>query len=693
MRRFRVSLAVCVFAWCVSSSVVVVDARQAARPFTIEELLKVRRVGDPQVSPDGRQVAYTVAVPNVAANRSVTHVFVVPVEGGAARQLTSGDASATTPRWSPDGRALAFVSGGQVWTMDAQGGGRKQVTSLSTGAAGPVWSPDGRLIAFASDIYPGCADDECNRRRAAEAEANKVKAKTIDRLLYRHWTTWKDGKRTHVFVVPAEGGAARDLTPGDFDAPPFSLGGPADYAFSPDSKELAFARNTDPVEAVSTNSDIFVVPVAGGEPRRLTGDNKGADQSPAYTPDGRFILYRSQATAGFESDRWRLMLYDRTSNRSRELLPRLDAHAESFVVTPDSRFVYFTTGQRGLHPVYGVALEGGEPFPFLQGFNDDLKLSADGRTLSFTRSTAHAPTEVFVTTVADPRQRIAQGESAARQLTRENDELMRQYALRPAEELTWEGAGGAKISGWLYRPANFDASKRYPLLVLIHGGPQSAFNNSWGYRWNPQVFAAAGYVVFQPNPRGSLGFGQQFTNEISGDWAGKVYTDLMNGVSQVASMPFVDRERVAAAGASYGGYMVNWILGHNDHPQVKFKTLVSHAGVFNLTSMYGVTEELWFPEWEFKGTPWDAPELYERWSPHRFAKNFNTPTLVTHGELDFRVPIGEGLQLFTTLQRRGVPSKLLYFPDEGHWILKPGNSAHWYTTVIGWLNSYLKPAA
>ncbi|HEX5707723.1 MAG TPA: S9 family peptidase [Pyrinomonadaceae bacterium] len=690
MRRLSVWLAACVFAWCVSSLSVVAVAQDAARPFTIEELLKVRRVGDPQVSPDGKWVAYTVAVPDRAANRNVTHIFVVATDGGTPRQLTSGDASATTPRWSPDGSALAFVTGGQVWTMDAQGANRRQVTSLSTGASDPVWSPDGRLIAFVSDIYPDCADDECNRRRDAEAEANKVKAKTIGRLLYRHWTSWKDGKRTHVFVVPLAGGAARDLTPGDFDAPPFSLGGPPDYAFSPDSKELAFARNTDAVEAVSTNSDLFVVSVTGGEARRLTGDNKGADQSPTYTPDGRFILYRSQTTAGFESDRWRLMLYDRGANRSRELLPRLDAHVESFVVTPDSRYVYFGTGERGRHPVYGVAVEGGEPFKFLQGFNDDLKLSADGRTMSFTRSTAHTPAEVFVTTVADPRQRIAQGESAVRQLTRENEALMKSYALRPAEELTWEGAGGAKIAGWLVKPANFDASKKYPLLVIIHGGPQSAFNDSWGYRWNPQVFASAGYVVFLPNPRGSTGFGQQFTNEISGDWAGKVYTDLMNGVAHVAAMPFVDRERVAAAGASYGGYMVNWILGHNDHPRVKFKTLVSHAGVFNLTSMYGVTEEIWFPEWEFRGTPWDAPELYERWSPHRFAKNFNTPTLVTHGELDFRVPIGEGLQLFTTLQRRGVESKLLYFPDEGHWILKPGNSAHWYTTVTGWLDAHMK---
>ncbi|MFL6333607.1 MAG: alpha/beta hydrolase family protein, partial [Pyrinomonadaceae bacterium] len=275
-------------------------------------------------------------------------------------------------------------------------------------------------------------------------------------------------------------------------------------------------------------------------------------------------------------------------------------------------------------------------------------------------------------------------------LTHTNDAFMRQFSLRPAEGLTWEGAAGAKVAGWLFRPPDFDPNKKYPLVVLIHGGPQGAWANSWGYRWNPQVYAARGYVVFMPNPRGSTGYGQQFTNEISGDWGGKAYTDIMNGVALVAAMPFVDKNNVAAAGASYGGYMVEWILGHNDDPRVKFKTLVAHAGTFNLESMYGATEELWFPEWEFKGTPWNAPELYAKWSPHRFAKNFKTPTLVTHGELDFRVPVDQGLQLFTYLQRQGVESRLVVFPDEGHWILKPGNSQFWYTTVLDWLDSHLK---
>ncbi|HLL16845.1 MAG TPA: S9 family peptidase [Pyrinomonadaceae bacterium] len=687
MKRSTVSALVFVLALL---SAVAVTAQTQRRPLTIDDLLKVRRVGDPQLSPDGRLVAYQISDPDKAANRSRTHIYLIPVEGGQPVQLTTGDASASSPRWSPDGKRIAFVRGGQIHTMDATGGDVKKITSISTGAGDPVWSPDGRWLAFVSDIYPTCADDACNQKRDAEAEASKVKAKVIDRLLYRHWASWKDGKRTHVFVVSSDGGAARDLTPGDFDAPPFSLGGPSDYAFSPDSRELAFARNTEKVEATSTNNDIFIVPLAGGEPQRITGDNKGSDQSPLYSPDGRYLAYRSQATAGFESARWRLMLYDRQTKKTRELTSKFDAYVEGFTFAPDGKHIYFASGERGRHPIFMVSTEGDHLMKVLDGFNDDLKISADGKTLVFTRTSATMPTEIFRARLLDP---MRVDTNTVAQVTKTNDAYLAGFSLTPAEELTWEGGGGTKVSGWLIKPANHAAGKKYPLLVLIHGGPQGAWNDAWSYRWNPQIFASAGYMVFMPNPRGSTGFGQQFTDEISGDWAGKVYVDIMNGVAQVASRPDVDRERVGAAGGSYGGYMVNWILGHNDDPRVRFKALVSHAGVFNLVSMYGVTEELWFPEWEFKGTPWDNPELYTRWSPHLHAKNFKTPTLVTHGELDYRVPIGEGFQLFTYLQKQNVPSKLLYFPDEGHWILKPQNSALWYNTVMGWFDQYLKQAA
>jgi dipeptidyl aminopeptidase/acylaminoacyl peptidase len=512
-----------------------------------------------------------------------------------------------------------------------------------------------------------------------------VKAKISDHLLYRHWNGWKEGQRSHIFVVSADGGTARDFTPGNYDAPPFSLGGQIDYSFSPDSKELAYARNTDKDEARSTNGDIFIVSVLGGESRRITGDNPANDLTPVYSPDGRYIGYRAQARAGFESDRWRLMLYDRKTGQSHSLTEQFDSSVESFTFSPDSQRIYLSAPDQGRQPIYEIPIGGGPGKKLVnEGFNDDVQISTDGKTLVFTRQSLARPVDIY------KANSIGAGVT---QITKINDAFLPEFNLKPAEEVTWEGAGGTRVSGFLTKPANFTASKKWPLIVLIHGGPQGAWTDSWSYRWNPQLFAAAGYVVFAPNPRGSTGYGQKFVDEISGDWGGKVYPDIINGVAYVASMPYVDRDRIGAAGGSYGGYMVNWIEGHNTDPRVKFSALVSHAGVYNLTSMYGATEELWFPEWEFKGTPWTNPEMYAKWSPHMFVKEFKTPLLVIHGELDYRVPVGEGLQLFTALQRQGVDSKLLVYPDEGHWVLKPQNSALWYNTVLEWFDNHLKPRA
>jgi dipeptidyl aminopeptidase/acylaminoacyl peptidase len=660
-------------------------AQNPAR-FTIDDLLKVRRVSDPQLSPDGRWIAYSIADPNIAANRSISQIYLISVDGGEPRQLTNGDRSSSTPRWSPDGQSLAFISsregGPQIWVMDAASGQQRKVSNISTGAGDPVWSPDGRWLAFVSDIHPECQTDDCNKERDQKMDESKVKAKVATSLLYRHWTSWKEGRRTHVFVVPIEGGVAKDMTPGDYDAPPFSLGGPSDYAFSPDSKELVFARNTDKDQALSTNSDLFTVPLTGGEAKRITGENRGADLSPQYSPDGRYIAYRAQVTPGFESDRWRLMLYDRTTGKSRTLTERYDNYVESFSFSKDGKRIYFVGSERGLQPIYSIDVNTGAISKVIaDGFNDELNVGEDGKSLVFSRSSTSKPAEIF---------RASIDGSGVTQVTKTNDAFMASFNLRPAEPVEWEGAGKAKIHGWIVKPANFDQSKKWPMVVLIHGGPQGAWNDSWGYRWNPEVFASAGYVVFMPNPRGSTGYGQQFTNEISGDWGGKAYTDIMNGVANVISQGYVDKVRIGAAGGSYGGYMVDWILGHNNDPRFTFSALVSHAGVYNLSSMYGATEELWFTDWEFKGTPWNNPELYQKWSPSNFVKNFKTPTLVVHGELDYRVPVTEGLQLFTALQRQGVDSKLLYYPDEGHWVLKPQNSQLWYNTVIDWFDKHLK---
>ncbi len=677
MKRFCISICVLIALSCVAL------AQPSTRPFTVEEMMKVRRVGDPRLSPDGRRVAFTIGDVDVDGNRVVTQVYVLSLPGGEVKQLTSGDRSATAPRWSPDGKKIAYVTDSQIWMMDADGDNKKQITKISTGAAAPVWSADGKWIAFASEVYPDCKDEECNKNKDEAAAKSKVKARMTDRLLFRHWNEWRDQKRTHVFVVASTGGQARDLTPGDFDAPPYAASSDVDYSFSPDGNELAYLRNPDKVEATSTNSDVYVVPLNGGPAKNITMNNRGYDVGPIYTRDGKSIIYRSQATAGFEADRWRLMSYNRSTGTSRELLQGFDLNVEEVALSPDGNTIYFVVGDRGRHPIFKVPATGGTPTKVVGPvFASNLQITPDGNSFIFANSSIASPTEIY--------QARSDGTGVA-PLTKINRDLMANAKLRESEDVEWTGALGKKVHGFLVKPANFESSRTYPLLVLIHGGPQSAWYDSWGYRWNPQVFAAKGYVVFMPNPRGSLSYGQQFVNEISADWGGRVFTDLKNGIAEVLTRnTYIDKNRIGGAGASYGGYMVDWILGHNTDPRFRFKALVSHAGVYNLTSMYGATEELWFPEWEFKGTPWTNPAMYERWSPHMFVANFNTPTLVTAGELDYRVPYTESLQLYTALQRRGVESKLLVFPDEGHWILKPQNSELWYHTVLDWFDKHLK---
>lgn len=663
----------------------------AQSTFTVNDLINMRRVGDPQISPDGKWVAYTMGVVNKAENKTLTQIYVMPVGGGAGKQLTNEKASSSTPRWSPDGKHIAFTHGGQIWTMEDDGDDRKQVTKISTGAGNPVWSPDGKWIAFNSDVYPECNSDACNESEDQKAENSKVKAIVTDRLLYRHWVEWRNRKRTHVFVVSAKGGVANDVTQGDFDSPPYGAATGVDYAFSPDSKEIAYLRNPDKVEATSTNSDVYIKSLSGsGAAKNITVNNKGYDAGPVYTPDGKYILFRSQATATFEADRWRIMRYNRQSGETVELTRGFDQQADDIAVTSDSKTIYFTAGERGRAPIFSVPVEPDFRLRIAthvkmvlgDGFFSNVNVSNDGRTLVFLQSSIAMPADVY---------RANSDGSGLTAMTRANAATLDNFGLQKAEDMDWKGAMQSNIHGFIVKPARFDASKKYPMIVLIHGGPQSAFNNNWGYRWNPQIFANAGYVVFMPNPRGSTGYGQKFVNDVSADWGGKAYTDIMNGVAEMVKKPYIDKTRVGAAGASYGGYMVDWILGHNTDPRVKFKALVSHAGVYNLESMATATEELWFVNWEFKGMPWENPVNYQKWSPNKFVKNFNTPTLVTAGELDYRVPVDQSLQLYTALQLRNIDSKLIVFPDEGHWILKPQNSEFWYTNVMDWFGKYLNP--
>jgi len=658
--------------------------------FNANDLLGVKRVADPQLSPDGKWVAFTIGVVNKEANKVVNQIYIVGVDGSKPRQITTGSSSNASPRWSPDGKRLAFTAGGQVWTMKADGSDREQVTRLSSGAGGPVWSPDGNWIAFGSDVYPQCSNDDCNKAEDDKAEKSKVQAHVTDRLLFRHWVEWRDRKRSHVFVVPAKGGVARDLTPGDFDSPPYAAASGVDYAFSPDGSSIVYLRNPDKIEAASTNSDIYIQALKGGEAKNITATMKGYDVSPTYTPDGKYLLFRSQATAAFEADRWRIMRYNPQSGEIVELTRGFDQQVDEMTISADSKTVYFTAGERGRAPIFSVPVEpdfrlriATHVKKVVDGvFASNVNISSDGKTLVFATSTISSPTEIM---------KASADGTAVTALTTTNNASLSSFHLQKAEEMDWKGGLGQNIHGFLIKPANFDAAKKYPLIVLIHGGPQSAWNDSWGYRWNPQIFANQGYVVFMPNQRGSTGYGQKFVNDISGDWGGKAFVDITNGIADVVKKPFIDKSRIGAAGASYGGYMVDWLLGHNNDQRFKIRAFVSHAGVYNLESMATATEELWFVNWEFKGMPWQNSLLYNKWSPNKFAANFSTPTLVTCGELDFRVPYDQSLQLYTTLQLKGVDSKLIIFPDEGHWILKPQNSEFWYGNVMDWFKKYLKP--
>ncbi len=655
---------------------------QERKPFTVDSLLSLVRIGEPQVSPDGKTVAFTAQTIDVGKNTRPRQIWTVPLDGSAAPVEITKEGSNSRPRWMPDSKSLVFVSdrGGssQIWRMDADGRNAKQITSIATEASGVLVSPDGKQLLFTSDVYPDCPDEACNKRRLEEEKASKVKARVYTSLLYRHWNEWQGHRRRHLFVVPAEGGGPKDLTPGPRDVPPFSLGGPDDYAISPDSSEVIYAANADPELATSTNSDLFSVPIGGGESKKITL-NTGADQSPAYSPDGKYIAFRSQQRAGYESDRWRLMIMERSSGRSTNLTETIDRPVTSFAWTPDSQRIAFTIEDRGRQIAQLIPVSGGGARGLIQGSGhvDDLQFAADGKSLLFTESTGTAPVEIY---------KIASTGGAPLALTKLNEALLAKQAMSPLEEIWVDSTDGAKVHAFLVKPAGFQADRTYPALFLIHGGPQGAWGQTWSYRWNPQVFAAAGYVVVMPNPRGSIGYGQKFTDEINSDWGGKVYDDIMAVVDKVAALPYVDKDRMAAAGGSYGGYMANWMLGHTD----RFRALVSHAGVFDLRSMAGETEELWFPAWEFRGMPWDNPETYAKWSPSYYVKDFKTPTLVIHGELDYRVPVGQGLQLFTALQMQKVPSKMLLFPDEGHWILKPQNSVLWYSSFLDWIGEWTR---
>ncbi|HLG16043.1 MAG TPA: S9 family peptidase [Blastocatellia bacterium] len=661
--------------------ITVSSALAQKRAFSIEDLYRVKSVSDVHISPDGKSVIYVVTSSDLPTAKRTSHVWMMDIGGANPRQITNGERGEATPLFSPDGKWIAFISNadGNLFVMPAAGGEPKRVTNVSTGVSDPLWSPDGKSIAFSTDVYPECgADDACNKKIAERWQGGPLKAHIADELLYRHWTAWRDGTRTHVFLAAVATGEVRDLTPGNFDAPTFQLGGPLQYDFSPDGSEFVYVSNHDKVPASSTNNDLWLVSLSdkSATPRNITAANPAYDGSPKFSPDGKYIAYRMQKQPGYESDLFRIALYDRGTGTSTVLTPSFSNWVDDFAWSKDSKSIYFTGPVEGINPIYRLDLATKAITQVLADRTiDAFDLAADGTRLVYIKRSVGEPPEVYSVDLIEGKA------TTPTRLTRINEAVANEVDIRQAESLWVAGTGGKKIHVFIVKPHGFDPNKKYPLILNVHGGPQSQWADAFRGDW--QVYPGAGYIVAFPNPHGSTGYGQDFTAQISGDWGGRVFDDLRKVTDALEKLPYVDRDRMGAMGWSFGGYVMNWFEGRTG----RFKALASMMGIFDLRSFYGATEELWFPEWDLKGQPWNSP-LYEKWSPSNLVKNFRTPCLIITGERDYRIPYTQSLQFFTALQKRNVPSRLIVYANAGHW---PNwyEMALYYTAHLEWFQKYL----
>jgi dipeptidyl aminopeptidase/acylaminoacyl peptidase len=659
------------------------------RAFEIADLYRVAQASAPAVSHDGSRVAFSLKRYEFEKGESWSELWLMNADGSDLRQLTFGRHDDSSPKFSPDGKTLVFVSdrsgGSQLHLLPLGGGESRQLTHFAPGFSDPVWSPDGRYLAAAATVFPECGlDSACNEKLAKDVAEGKLLVHVADELLYRHWTEWHDGRSSHVFLIDATSGAVvRDLTPGRWDSPTFSAGGGRGYDFSPDGKELCYHSNHDRDQALSTNADVWIVPVepAGGTVTEttavnLTAGNKGWDGSCLYSPDGRYLAFRSQEKPGAEADLFRLALWDRQAKAVRYLTDRssFDDMIDEMAWTADGTALVFQAEVEARTPLLRIATAGGKAEKVLtDAFLEGWVLAADGRAAVYTRRSIDSPHEVY-------RADLATTAGSPRRLTRFNAELEKEVDIRPAEEL-WIDAGPYKIHTFVIKPHGFDPARKYPLILNVHGGPQSQWNDSFRGDW--QVYPGKGYVVAFANPTGSTGYGQDFTDAIACDYGGRVFQDLMKVTDALEKLPYVDRDRMGAMGWSFGGYMMMWFEGHT----TRFKTLAAMMGLYDLPSFYGATEELWFPEKDLCGTPWTS-EHYRRWSPAEAAAQFKTPALVITGEKDYRVPYTQSLGFFTALQRQGIPSRLVVYPDAGHW---PGwiEMAFYYNVHLDWFHRFL----
>ncbi len=678
----------------------------ATHPFDAHDLVTMARLAEPAVSPDGSRVAFTLRQTDLAADRGRTHLWWVGTDGSGLAQLTTDLASDSTPTWSPDGSSLYFLStrsgSSQVWRLPVSGGEARQVTDLPVDVATFEISPDGSKLAVSLDTFPDCPDIQCTAERLKAREESPDTGQIYDQLFVRHWDTWADGRRSHLFVLPAAGakhGAADalDVTRGlDGDVPSKPFGGSEEYTFTPDGKGLVFSsRVVGAEEAWSTDFDLYLVPVDGSAaPRVLTDANQAWDTQPRFSPDGKTLAYLAMKRPRFESDRFRLMLMPWSADggpagEPRDLTEGWDRSPGSFFWAPDGKTIYATASSLGNVSLFAVDPASGRVRELVtkghvrspgvaQGPNE----GPGSRRIVFARDTFTSPVDLFS---------VDADGGDLRRLTEVNADHLAKVRMGTYEQFHFPGWNGEAVYGYVVKPADFEAGKKYPVAFLIHGGPQGSWENEFHYRWNPQPYAGAGYAVVMIDFHGSTGYGQAFTDAISRHWGDRPLEDLQKGLAAaIAKYPYLDGDRVGALGASYGGYMIYWIAGNWPG---RFRCLVDHDGVFDTRSAYYSTEELWFPEWEFGGPYWKSPELYEKFNPVDYVTKWKTPMLVIHSQHDYRLPLTQGLGAFTALQRQGIPSRLLYFPDESHFVLKPSNSQLWYKTVLDWLDHWVKGTA
>ena len=648
------------------------------RAFTLPDLYKLRNVSEPQYSPNGKKIAFVLSESFLEKGKSKQEVYVMNADGSDVRNLSNHGVASNHPRWSPDGTSLLFVStkenGPQAWLVSPDGGTPRRLTDFSMGVGDPEWSPDGKHVVFTADVFPDCgADNDCNQYNDSTMSNGPVQAHVADKMLYRHWTFWKDGKLTHTFRFDIDTKSIQDLTPGNYDMPSWELGGTG-FACSPDGKEICVVSCHDANEAETNNKDLWVVPSNGGSPRNITGDNRSYDGNPVYSPDGRYIAHKTQTIPGYESDLIRIALYDRENGTHAILTEQFDNWVNDICWSPDSKLIYFTAQVGGHTPLYKVDIKTAAITKIVDAKTvDAFRLSRDGKMFVLLRRTVGEPVELWS---------VSSDGKDLKRLTHFNKDLEDQVDIRPAEELWIPSPNGSKIHTFIVKPHNFDPTKKYPLIVNVHGGPQQQWQDAFRGDW--QMYPGSGYVVAFPNPHGSTGYGQEFCAEISKDWAGKAYEDIMAVTDSLEKLPYIDNNRVGAMGWSYGGYMMMWLEGHT----TRFKAIACMMGVYDLTAMHGSTEEVWFPQWDLGGHPWDS-DLYQKLSPNNFVRNFKTPCLVITGERDYRVPYTQSLEFFTDLQEMGVPSRLIVFPNDGHWPSAVKSMPLYYNAHLDWFHKYL----